>query len=79
LTYAAAEWIDLTLAGHKGQFPGPVEFIKTMRRSRSTGRADQCGSMRRPRARRMFGYDKDELWNTGIKTYLAVGTFWTYP
>jgi branched-chain amino acid transport system substrate-binding protein len=26
----------------------------------------------------MFGYDKDELWNTVIKTYPAVGTFWTY-
>ena len=28
--YAAAQWIDLTLARHKGQYPGPVEFIKTM-------------------------------------------------
>src|SRR6202140_3131969 len=28
--YAAAQWIDLTLAKHKGQYPGPLEFIKTM-------------------------------------------------
>ena len=27
---------------------------------------------------KMFGYDKDELWNTVIKTYPAVGPFWTY-
>ena len=26
----------------------------------------------------MFGYDKDELWNTVIKTYPAVSQFWTY-
>jgi branched-chain amino acid transport system substrate-binding protein len=28
--------------------------------------------------KKMFGYDKDELWNTVIKTYPAVSTFWTY-
>jgi branched-chain amino acid transport system substrate-binding protein len=28
--------------------------------------------------KKMFGYDKDELWNTVIKTYPAVGQFWTY-
>jgi branched-chain amino acid transport system substrate-binding protein len=26
----------------------------------------------------MFGYDKDELWNTVIKTYPKVSQFWTY-
>jgi branched-chain amino acid transport system substrate-binding protein len=26
----------------------------------------------------MFGYDKDELWNTVIKTYPHVSQFWTY-
>jgi branched-chain amino acid transport system substrate-binding protein len=28
--------------------------------------------------KKMFGYDKDELWNTVIKTYPNVGQFWTY-
>ena len=28
--------------------------------------------------KKMFGYDKDELWNTVIKTYPAVSQFWTY-
>ena len=26
----------------------------------------------------MFGNDKDELWNTVIKTYPHVSQFWTY-
>jgi branched-chain amino acid transport system substrate-binding protein len=26
----------------------------------------------------MFGYPNAELWNTVIKTYPAVSTFWTY-
>jgi len=26
----------------------------------------------------MFGYEKEELWNTVIKTYPKVGQFWTY-
>lgn len=28
--------------------------------------------------KKMFGYENDELWNMVIKTYPAVGTFWTY-
>ena len=28
--------------------------------------------------KKMFGYDKDELWNTVIKTYPKVSQFWTY-
>ena len=28
--------------------------------------------------KKMFGYDKDELWNTVIKTYPNVGQFWNY-
>jgi branched-chain amino acid transport system substrate-binding protein len=26
----------------------------------------------------MFGYDKDELWNTVVKTYNDVSTYWQY-
>jgi branched-chain amino acid transport system substrate-binding protein len=25
-----------------------------------------------------FGYDKDELWNTVVKTYNDVSTYWKY-
>ncbi len=28
--------------------------------------------------KKMFGYDKAELWNTVIKTYPNVSQFWTY-
>ena len=28
--------------------------------------------------KKMFGYDKEELWNTVIKTYTNVSQFWTY-
>ena len=28
--------------------------------------------------KKMFGYDKDELWNTVIKTYPNVSQFWNY-
>jgi branched-chain amino acid transport system substrate-binding protein len=34
--------------------------------------------IKRVEKRKMFGYDNDELWNTVIKTYPAVGQFWTY-
>ncbi|HEV2955302.1 MAG TPA: hypothetical protein VGX95_04220 [Xanthobacteraceae bacterium] len=34
--------------------------------------------IKRVEKRKMFGYDKDELWNTVIKTCPAVGQLWTY-
>jgi branched-chain amino acid transport system substrate-binding protein len=88
--YAAARWIDLTLAKHKGQYPGPVEFIKSMatieldaprgpvRLDPSTKSPIQNIYIKKVEKKKMFGYETDELWNTVIKTYPAVGTFWTY-
>jgi branched-chain amino acid transport system substrate-binding protein len=88
--YAAAKWIDATLAEHKGKYPGPVEFIKTMstiqlaaprgpvRLDPSTKSPIENVYIKKVEKKKMFGYDKDELWNTVIKTYPAVGTFWTY-
>ena len=73
---------------HGGKYPGPLEFIKTMPgikldacagRSRSTtGYAIQNIYIKKVEKKKMFGYDKDELWNTVIKTYPNVGQFWTY-
>ena len=34
--------------------------------------------IRKVEKKKMFGYDKDELWNTVIKTYPNVSQFWTY-
>jgi branched-chain amino acid transport system substrate-binding protein len=88
--YAAAQWIDLTLAKHKGQYPGPVEFIKTMatveidaprgrvRLDPATKSPIQNIYIKKVEKKKMFGYPNDELWNTVIKTYPAVSQFWTY-
>ncbi len=88
--YAAAKWIDATLAKHKGKYPGPVEFIKTMstiqldaprgpvRLDLATKSPIENVYIKKVEKKKMFGYEKDELWNTVIKTYPAVGTFWTY-
>jgi branched-chain amino acid transport system substrate-binding protein len=90
VNYAAAKWIDLTLAKHKGAYPGPVEFIKSMatieldaprgpvRLDLSTKSPIQNIYIKKVEKKKMFGYENDELWNTVIKTYPAVGTFWTY-
>ncbi len=90
VNYAAAKWIDLTLAKHKGTYPGPVEFIKSMatieldapcgpvRLDLSTKSPIQNIYIKKVEKKKMFGYENDELWNTVVKTYPAVGTFWTY-
>jgi branched-chain amino acid transport system substrate-binding protein len=90
VNYSAAKWIDLTLAKHKGKYPGPLAFIKTMatikldaprgpvRLDASTKSPIQNIYIKKVEKKKLFGYDKDELWNTVIKTYPAVGTFWTY-
>jgi branched-chain amino acid transport system substrate-binding protein len=88
--YAAAKWIDLTLAKHKGKYPGPVEFIKTMasiqfdaprgpvRLDLPTKSPIQNIYIKKVEKKVLFGYDKPELWNTVIKTYPNVSQFWTY-
>ncbi len=90
VNYAAAKWIDLTLAKHKGKYPGPVEFIKTMATIKldaprgpvqldlATKSPIQNIYIKKVEKKKMFGYEKDELWNTVIKTYPAVSEFWTY-
>jgi branched-chain amino acid transport system substrate-binding protein len=88
--YTAAKWIDATLAKSGGKYPGPVEFIKTMatiqidaprgpvRLDLATKSPIENVYIKKVEMKKMFGYDKDELWNTVIKTYPAVGTFWHY-
>jgi branched-chain amino acid transport system substrate-binding protein len=88
--YSTAQWIDLTMAKLKGKFPGPAEFIKTMASIKldaprgpvtldlATKSPIENVYIKKVEKKKMFGYDKAELWNTVIKTYPAVGTFWTY-
>ena len=89
-SYATAMWIDQTLAKSNGKYPGPAEFIKEMatieinaprgrvRLDLSTKSPVQNIYIKKVEKKKMFGYDKDELWNTVIKTYPNVSTFWTY-
>jgi len=87
--YSTAMWFDKAIAKAGGKYPGPEEFIKIM----SSIKLDaprgpvELDDMRNPienvyikkvEKKKMFGYDKDELWNTVIKTYPHVSQFWTY-
>jgi len=88
--YTTAMWIDQTLAKFNGKYPGPSEFIKAMatikldaprgpvRLDLATKSPIQNIYVKKVEKKKMFGYDKDELWNTVIKTYPAVSQYWTY-
>ncbi|MGI8525350.1 MAG: ABC transporter substrate-binding protein [Pseudolabrys sp.] len=87
--YTTAEWIDETIKKSGGKWPGPEDFIKTMVSIKldSVRGPLSMDEMRNPvqniyikkvEKKKMFGYDKDELWNTVIKTYPNVSQFWTY-
>jgi len=87
--YTTAKLIDEAIKQAGGKWPGPEQFIKIM----GTLKVDaprgpvSFDDMRNPiqniyvkkvEKKKMFGYDKDELWNTVIKTYTNVSQFWTY-
>jgi branched-chain amino acid transport system substrate-binding protein len=87
--YTTAQVIDEAMQKHGGKWPGAEQFIKTM----SSLKIDAVrgpvifDDMRNPvhniyikkvEKKKMFGYDKDELWNTVVKTYPNVSQFWTY-
>src|SRR3974390_1922653 len=87
--YTTAQLIDETIKKLNGKFTGADQFIKTM----ATLTVDaprgpvSFDDMRNPiqniyikkvEKKKMFGNDKDELWNTVIKTYPNVSQFWIY-
>jgi branched-chain amino acid transport system substrate-binding protein len=87
--YTSAQMIDEVIRKNGGKFPGAEEFIKQLAAMKfDTLRGPVTfDDMRNPvqniyikkvEKKKMFGYDKDELWNTVIKTYPNVGQFWTY-
>ncbi len=87
--YTTAQVIDEAMKQHGGKWPGPEQFIKTMQGLKlDTVRGPvSFDDMRNPvhniyikkvEKKKMFGYDKDELWNTVIKTYPNVSQFWTF-
>ena len=88
--YTTAQWIDETIKKSGGKYPGPEQFIKTMasiKLDTPRGPVELDLDTKSPvhniyikkvEKKKMFGYPKEELWNTVIKTYEKVGTFYTY-
>ena len=86
--YTTAQIIDEAMKKAGGKWPGPEQFIKIMSGLKiDAPRGPISFEDRNPiqniyikkvEKKKMFGYDKDELWNTVIKTYPAVSQYWTY-
>lgn len=87
--YSTAMWLDQAIAKAGGKYPGPEAFIKIMQSikinaPRGPVELDENRNpienvyIKKVEKKKMFGYDKDELWNTVIKTYPHVSQFWTY-
>ncbi len=87
--YTTGQMIDETIKKLGGKFTTPEEFIKVMQGMKyDTIRGPvsfdenrnpiQNIYIKKVEKKKMFGYEKDELWNTVIKTYPNVSQFWTY-
>jgi branched-chain amino acid transport system substrate-binding protein len=87
--YTTAQMIDETIKKLGGKFTTPEEFVKTMQAMKfDTLRGPvsfdenrnpiQNIYIKKVEKKKMFGYEKEELWNTVIKTYPNVSQFWTY-
>ena len=88
--YTTAMWLDEALKKTGGKWPGAEELIKIMvgiKLDKTPRGPVSFDDMRNPvqniyikkvEKKKMFGYEKDELWNTVIKTYPNVDQFWTY-
>jgi branched-chain amino acid transport system substrate-binding protein len=87
--YTTAQFIDETIKKSGGKWPGTDEFLKTMAGLKVDAVRGPVSfdDMRNPvqniyikkvEKKKMFGYEKDELWNTVIKTYPAISQFGSY-
>ena len=87
--YTTAQMIHEVIKKNNGKWPGGEAFIKQLAAVKvdSLRGPVAIDEMRNPvqniyikkvEKKKMFGYDKDELWNTVIKTYPNVGQFWQY-
>ena len=87
--YSTALMIHEVMKKTGGKWPGAEKFIELMAALKvETPRGPVAfDDMRNPvhniyikkvEKKKMFGYEKDELWNTVIKTYPNVSQFWTY-
>jgi branched-chain amino acid transport system substrate-binding protein len=88
--YTTGMWLDEALKKAGGKWPGPEELIKIMvgikldKTPRGPVSLDENRNpiqniyIKKVEKKKMFGYEKDELWNTVTKTYPNVSQFWTY-
>ena len=84
--YTTAQMIHEVIKRNNGNFPGQEAFVKQLAAIKvdSIRGPVSIDEMRNPvqniyikkvEKKKMFGYDKDELWNTVIKTYANVNQF----
>lgn len=87
--YTTALLIHEAMKKTGGKWPGSEEFIKIMTSLKVDAPRGPVSfdDMRNPvhniyikkvEKKKLFDYDKDELWNTVIKIYPNVSQFWTY-
>ena len=86
--YTTAQIVDEAMKKAGGKYPGAEQFIKIMSGLKvDSVRGPISFEDRNPvqniyikkvEKKKMFGYDKPELWNTVIKTYPNVSQYWTY-
>jgi len=87
--YTTAQMIHEVMKKTGGKWPGPEKFVQLLasvqlESARGPVRLDEMRNpvhniyIRKVERKKLHGYDKDELWNTVIKTYPNVGQFWKY-
>jgi branched-chain amino acid transport system substrate-binding protein len=87
--YTTAQMIHEVLKTTKGKWPGTQQFIDMLSKMKfdAVRGPVHFDDMRNPieniyikkvEKKKMFGYEKDELWNAVIKTYPNVSQFWKY-
>jgi branched-chain amino acid transport system substrate-binding protein len=87
--YTTAQMIHEVFKKTGGKWPGAQKFIEMLSKMKFDAVRGPVSfdDMRNPvqniyikkvEKTKMFGYDKDELWNTVIKTYPNVSQFWKY-
>ena len=86
--YSTALLIDEVIKKAGGKWPGSEKFIDMASAEKlDTPRGPVSFEDRNPvqniyikkvEKKKMFGYPKEELWNTVIKTYPAVSQYWTF-
>jgi branched-chain amino acid transport system substrate-binding protein len=87
--YTTAQMIHEVMKQTKGKWPGAEPFVKMLSNvkidsPRGPVRLDEMRNpvhnvyIRKIEKKKLHGYDKDELWNTVIKTYPDVSQFWKF-